>query len=463
MCGLVGCAGASLEAKHERAFRELLIVDTIRGPHSTGIMAANNSGDVEVFKKALLPSDMFTMSGCQQLFKKINHALIGHNRWATQGKINGINAHPFEFETLVGAHNGTLVNQRLLPDYTKFEVDSENIFHSIEKIGLKDTVASLNGAYALTWYDKEQRSMNIIRNKERPMFVTFTKDERVMFWSSESWMLFGVLAKNDIEHGEVFDTKVDTHYEFKIPKGVTGKPETFKMPKPIQRAIEPWKAPPLPKQQGNVVNGRFMRNNGADSTKTNGTTSSPSKNDGWEYEMGEDIYFYLDPESPSNTNFIFGLLAHNKSKRVKIFARRKSYLRSNLKCDDVNDILYQGIVNGYFMGGVICQENSVYTVVPDNDYTEDDEDDEDDDHIVAKDTVSEMDRAINAAKIMDPDERHQQVTALNATQGTCSWCGDPITPDNAHVYLNHNTIVCGDCKENDADARETIESYTRAF
>ena len=84
MCGLVGCAGAALTGKHERAFKDLLIVDTVRGPHSTGIMAAPNKGDVEVFKRALLPPDLFTMYGCQKLFSTQNHALIGHNRWATK-------------------------------------------------------------------------------------------------------------------------------------------------------------------------------------------------------------------------------------------------------------------------------------------------------------------------------------------------------------------------------------------
>jgi len=447
MCGLVGCAGAALDVKHERAFKDLLIVDTIRGPDSTGIMAATNSDEIIVFKKALLPNDLFTMYGCQEIFKKSNHALIGHNRWATKGAINGTNAHPFEFETLVGAHNGTLVNQGLLPDYTKFAVDSENIFHSIEKIGIEDTVASLNGAYALTWYDKANRSMNIIRNKERPMFVTFTADEKVMFWASESWMLSGVLAKNGIEHKDIFDTKIHTHYEFKIPKGEYGKPETYKLPKPIQKAIKPWVAPPFPKspkypRTSNVVNGHFSRANGETSTTT---TSTDTGGYNWEYEIGELVYFYLSPDSPKDKPFIYGRIYHNANKLVKIHARKKSWLRSNLKCDDVDDVIYQGIVNGYCNEGLILQENSVYTIMDDDEIND----------LKDEETVQQQ---IDAAKSMPPAKRNDQIIALRATGGTCSWCGDPITPNEEHVYLNSSTIICHVCKDTDSLAKDYLKT-----
>ena len=443
-CGLVGCAGAALTGKHERAFKDLLIVDTVRGPHSTGIMAAPNNGDVEVFKRALLPPDLFTMYGCQKLFSTQNHALIGHNRWATKGAINGINAHPFEFKSLVGAHNGTLVNQRLLPDHMEFEVDSENIFHSIEKIGLKDTVASLNGAYALTWYDKANRSVNLIRNKERPMFVTFTEDEMVMFWASESWMLSGVLASNGIKHKDIFDTKIHTHYEFKIPKGTYGKPETYKLPQPIQRAVDPWVAPPVPKYQypqSTVVNGRFMRRNG----ETPSTTSTQAGGTEWEYKRGEMVHFFLDPDSPKNKPFLYGLLAHNTTKRVKIHVRRKSWLRGNIECDDVNEVVYQGIVNGAAKDGIIVQENSVYTITPD-----------DVDEIIEQD-ADIVQQQIDKAKDMPPAVRNDQIIALRATGGTCSWCGDPASPNKEHVYINSDTIICHICKDTDPLAKEFIK------
>ncbi|MSE24831.1 hypothetical protein GKC32_10305, partial [Lactobacillus curvatus] len=71
--------------------------------------------------------------------------LMGHNRWATKGKINERNAHPFEHDHIIGAHNGTLRNQHLLPNHLDFEVDSDNIFHAMSTIGVDATIAKTSG------------------------------------------------------------------------------------------------------------------------------------------------------------------------------------------------------------------------------------------------------------------------------------------------------------------------------
>jgi hypothetical protein len=60
--------------------------------------------------------------------------LIGHTRFATTGACTTDNAHPFPFDTLVGAHNGTLSNHdELNRKYGRhFPVDSMHIFKHIE-------------------------------------------------------------------------------------------------------------------------------------------------------------------------------------------------------------------------------------------------------------------------------------------------------------------------------------------
>jgi len=436
MCGMIGCASAILTPKHEQAFKDLLVVDTIRGPHSTGIMAASN--DVSIFKKALLPSDLFTMSGCKSLFTKQNHALIGHNRWATKGAINGINAHPFEFDTLVGCANGTLNNQSLLPDHQDFDVDSENIFHSFEKIGVKETVAKLNGSYALSWYNKANRSINFIRNKERPLFLAFTENDNTLFWASEAWMLSGILGIHGIEHKEIFDTSIHHHYEFKIPVGKMGDDDSFVFPAFSKEYIEPWVAPPIPKRKGwnpNAYGGNYMKRNGATTT-----VNKKDLNSGWEYEMGDMSYFFLDPDSPKDERYILGKICHNTTKAIKIYTKRGSWLRGNLECDDVDYVAYRGIVNGYSSTGeLLVQENSVYTVATEE---------------VSENDPDIVQTTINEAKDMSPGHRGDQIIALGTTGGTCSWCGDPITPHKEHVYVDNKTIICRGCKDD-----ETVKDF----
>lgn len=159
----------------------------------------------------------------EALFRQQNRCLIGHNRYATQGAVNSVNAHPFDFEHIIGAHNGSLRSTLNLPDHKDFVVDSENIFHAINQDGSVETAAKLNGAYALTWWDKRDNTLHFLRNAERPLWYVFTQDRQAIFWASELWMLTGVLARNNIKHTEPVSTETHKEYTFQIP--MNGQPQ----------------------------------------------------------------------------------------------------------------------------------------------------------------------------------------------------------------------------------------------
>jgi predicted glutamine amidotransferase len=189
MCGLVGVAG-KLEYKDEAMMKRLLVFDYFRGPDSTGLAAIRNNGDVKMAKAAVNPLDLFDM----QKFKDANSghpsiAFIGHNRLATKGGVNNVNAHPFQFGHIVGAHNGTLDHSswKALEEAIeeKHEVDSMAVIHAIAKLGIEETVKLLQGAWALTWYDLEAKTINFLRNKERPLWMAYTKKFDHLFWASE--------------------------------------------------------------------------------------------------------------------------------------------------------------------------------------------------------------------------------------------------------------------------------------
>lgn len=193
MCGLVGYAGEN-SVKLQNAFKFMLFVDQVRGIHSTGVATTNNNNNVVMFKKDVHSTDFLDMRKADNVISSFKHnAIIGHNRAATKGLVNTANAHPFSIKNITLAHNGTLRNQSLLPDYKEFEVDSENICHAIAEIGIEDTVKKLCGAFALTYFDSEDKTLNLVRNHERPLHYCYSLDgqgvPKTLLWASESWMM----------------------------------------------------------------------------------------------------------------------------------------------------------------------------------------------------------------------------------------------------------------------------------
>lgn len=225
MCGLVGVAGY-ISHKEEAVFKRLLELDTIRGPHSTGVFGLTARGDTDIVKKVGTPWDLYQYKQFDELMRNSLVVLMGHNRYATKGKINSTNAHPFEHDHIIGAHNGTLRNQSLLPDHKYFEVDSDNIFYSISKLGTDDTVKCLSGAFALTWYDAELDTMNFVRNDERPLYLCESEDKRTVFWASEHWMLEVTLNLAGIKFREPFQPKPGQLFSY--PLEVAYNPKAFK-------------------------------------------------------------------------------------------------------------------------------------------------------------------------------------------------------------------------------------------
>ena len=225
MCGLVGVAGY-ISAKEEAIFKRLLEIDTIRGPHSTGVMVVDHSGDVDIVKAVGTPWNLYELKSFDEALKGSINVLMGHNRWATKGKINRRNAHPFDHGHIIGAHNGTLRYQNLLVDHKDFEVDSDNIFHSMAKVGVDETIKNTCGAFALTWYDTEQETMNFVRNDERPLWICESEDKRTVFWASERWMVEVTLQLSGLKFREPFEPKPGMMYSYPIELAYV--PKAFK-------------------------------------------------------------------------------------------------------------------------------------------------------------------------------------------------------------------------------------------
>lgn len=287
MCGLVGMAG-NLAVKEETSFKQLLMVDSLRGPHSVGIAAVSSGGAITIRKKAIPVNDFLEAAPVEAIFRGVNRVLIGHNRWATRGAVSNYNAHPFLIDKIVGAHNGSLTNMKLLPDSEMFNVDSEAIFNSIETLGVAETGLRLHGAWALTWYDSRDETLHMWRNDDRPLFYVFSEDRKCIFWASEVWMLLGILARNGIKHTEVHDVAPHYEYKFVIPMKNGGTINEI--------SIVPVKAytPPAAVNNfsgGTYVNGKWIPNSKKQMSLVTTTTRVGSTNT---MRIGTKVAFFID-------------------------------------------------------------------------------------------------------------------------------------------------------------------------
>lgn len=262
MCGLVGIAG-DLEYKDREVFKQLLIADTFRGVHSTGIAAlpANKEFAPDILKATVPGWDFVDFKAFDSITSVASHAWFGHNRHATRGEINKANAHPFFVEDdLIGMHNGTLqhASRQFLTDMNEFGTDSEAALTSFVTRGTKKTLENIVGAWAFVWYDYRDNSLNFTRNDQRPLSIAVSKDSKKIWWASEAGMLKWVLGRKNIKDFKVYNLEPLHVVSYTMPETVRGefkKPRVFEYEekKPFfgggvgQRAVA--------RPQGNAVTG----------------------------------------------------------------------------------------------------------------------------------------------------------------------------------------------------------------
>lgn len=200
MCGIVavfnklGYRGFTDEMRD--TFQHLLMIDTLRGEDSTGAFMVHRDGDLDLLKEASTGGAFMQNEAWKKMRSSAaNHgaALIGHNRKATKGDIKDENAHPFVVDDqIVLVHNGGIFGDH--KEHANVEVDSHAIAHLLHKHDtVEEALGKFYGAYALIWYDVEKEQVNLIRNKERPLWWMETDDMWV--WASEKAMLMFTAAR----------------------------------------------------------------------------------------------------------------------------------------------------------------------------------------------------------------------------------------------------------------------------
>lgn len=199
MCGIVGIVSAygnGFSTPEAEAFQRMLFLDTFRGWDSTGVFGVDNHANVGILKEASMGPLFITKPEYQEWHRKLiqnGKFAVGHNRAATRGTIKDENAHPFWVnDNIVLVQNGTFFgDHKHLKDT---EVDSEAIAHVLEEEDdVEKALNRVNSAYALVWFNVKQRSLNIIRNIHRPLYIAYTASGATLFASEAETINYAVV------------------------------------------------------------------------------------------------------------------------------------------------------------------------------------------------------------------------------------------------------------------------------
>lgn len=222
MCGIVGVIswdGSALAKSHVAVLSDLLYVGALRGTDGTGVFTGNKHGARQSLKIGGPPEQLFGCKDWMNFVRFVDHRntpfIVGHNRWATVGKPTTENAHPFRHGKTTMVHNGTIrgwgkYNEEAL----KFPVDSEAVCFLIDKYGLEEVMKEITGAWALVYWNEEDKKLRVFRNHERPLHFVEAPNQRLWYFASEARMLQWVLGRGSAQIGEIKAIETNTLLTF---------------------------------------------------------------------------------------------------------------------------------------------------------------------------------------------------------------------------------------------------------
>lgn len=231
MCGLFGMAALQAPTINQKKFlKNAAIAGSLRGVDGTGFGLVDIKNKVNLVKCVSDgPTFMNYGEGLDKDFgSMLSSSLItiGHNRAATMGKVDATTAHPFEYDHIIGAHNGTVNYVGNLP-VNNLSIDSQCIMASLATIDNNDNInrnytkllAKIRGAYALTWYNSQTEQLYFSRNSQRPLYIA--QDANTIYWASEEGMLTWLLSRNKLWNNniDVFELPVLTLKSFDCNTG----------------------------------------------------------------------------------------------------------------------------------------------------------------------------------------------------------------------------------------------------
>jgi hypothetical protein len=191
MCGLAGFnAVKNGEADPLKLKLLLQNLSETRGTDSTGIFC-EKTGIVKSVDKA--SKFLESLYGSKDIdfntSSKESPVFIGHVRRKTTGDKKVEHAHPFNYDNIVGAHNGEISNYKFITPkgdvVADYPVDSMVIFARIGKEKNFKVLNEMIGPAAILFYNKtEPTTLYVYRNSERPLYSGKIEGQGVYFSST---------------------------------------------------------------------------------------------------------------------------------------------------------------------------------------------------------------------------------------------------------------------------------------
>ena len=190
MCGLFGGISSVLMEAEIEAVYDMGFLSALRGIDSSGLailISSSSSPSPNPKRKQILirqltnPVSMLLSDETQNAMNPSNHGktkniflMAGHARYASVGSVTEENIQPLQHNHIIGMHNGTIPS---LKEPSNDLSDSKNLIKCISEEGIKNTIESrvTGGSYALVYIDSENKTLNFIRNEDRPLSFCWNK------------------------------------------------------------------------------------------------------------------------------------------------------------------------------------------------------------------------------------------------------------------------------------------------
>ena len=226
MCGLAGFARHPDAPGLDQAIiinRNLTVLAQARGRHATGFAVIGPSRSF--IKKWAIDFDELLENGIykkevEKDFPIDTRYLMSHTRYATlANKKDDAAAHPYQFSSLVGCHNGTITNwQKIAKDNQQADwlTDSQAALWLIDTMeDPANALMALDGWWALVWV--KDGKLHLTRTDERPLAVAYVEQIKTLFWASNEKDLHDVLSRAGLKH-KAWELTHDMIYQFNPKK-----------------------------------------------------------------------------------------------------------------------------------------------------------------------------------------------------------------------------------------------------
>ena len=219
MCGIAGFSmHPSSNVNTRELTHHLLSAIEYRGNDASGFAFVKGKSEVGIYKAAV-PGSQLPKT---EMPRRATTGIL-HTRLATQGSKNfNENNHPVlsPSGSIALVHNGVISNDWMFrKEYTGGEfkdlaaVDSAVIPALIEKYGVKEAAAKLEGYAAVAFIDGGQSNANVLhiaRLDYSPVAFTWLTDGSFIFASTKP-LLAGALYQAGLDHGHIFEMPDETY------------------------------------------------------------------------------------------------------------------------------------------------------------------------------------------------------------------------------------------------------------